>query len=245
MPVDPYLLTNGLTDDAIVAFHSAVQFHGKAHTVHHRYHYLTRLRRRPFSFRGREFIAVVDRTAPRKGVKESGVVEEFHAGRTVRVTNLERTLVDLMVHPQYGGGWEEVIRSMDSVEFFNIDRVVEHAVASGNATAIARVGFDLRELRSMLLPTLSRGAAPEGVTPESWGESLVAECRELLGQVLPLSEDETAFVEALNERGEVLPGLLTDDSAVAARLQNHPMMRWKAVNVRKHRGLPDLARDEP
>ena len=149
VPVDPYLLTMGLADECVVAFHAAVQFHGKAHTVHHRYHYLTRPRRLPFRFRGQEFIAVGD--PPWLGGKDSGVVEEFHAGGSVRVTSLERTLVDLMIHPQYGGGWEEVIRSMDSVEFFNVDRVVEHAVASGNATAVARVGFYLEQRREELL----------------------------------------------------------------------------------------------
>ena len=165
LPVDPYLLTMGLTDDAVVAFHAAVQFHGKAHTVHHRYHYLTRLRRRPFRFRGQEFIAVVGGAPSWKGGREPGVVEEFHAGGTVRVTSLERTLVDLMVHPQYGGGWEEVIRSMDSVEFFNVDRVVEHAVASGNATAVARVGFYLEQRREELLLEEAHLKALERHTP--------------------------------------------------------------------------------
>lgn len=105
------------------------------------------------------------------------------------------------------------------------------------------VGFDRQELQSMLLPTLSRAAVPDPASVESWGQSLVEECRELIGHLLPLRENETAFLEALNERGEILPGLITDDAAMVARLAGHPMMRWKALNVRKFRGLPPLEPD--
>ena len=151
MPVDPYLLTMGLADDAVIAFHSALQFHGRAHSIHHCFHYLTRHRRRPFGFRGQQFVAVVGAAASWTKGLPAGVVEEFHAGGKVRAVTLERTLVDLMVHPQYGGGWEEIFRSLDSVEFFNVERVVEHAVATDNAAAIARVGYYLDQRRDELL----------------------------------------------------------------------------------------------
>ena len=36
-PVDPYLLVGHLVNDAVLSRHSALQFHGKAYSVHHRF----------------------------------------------------------------------------------------------------------------------------------------------------------------------------------------------------------------
>lgn len=146
MPVDPYLLMAGLADDAVVAFHAALQFHGRAHSLHSRFQYLSVRRRRPFAFRGMEFVGVSG-GVPSWGVGlESGVVEERHAGGSLLVTTLERSLVDVMALPQHGGGWEEVFRSLDSVDFLDVDRVVEDAVRRDSLTA-ARVGFYLEGRR--------------------------------------------------------------------------------------------------
>ena len=121
--VDPYLLATRLTANAVVAYHAALQFHGKAYSVSNRFAYLTRQRARKFAFRGAEFVPVLLpvslRSLPDAG---GGVVELRHAGGTARVTTLERTLVDVLDAPEHGGGWEELWRSLESVEFFESRR---------------------------------------------------------------------------------------------------------------------------
>ncbi len=150
--VDPYLLATKLADDAVVAYHAALQFHGKAYSLSNRYTYLTRSRARSFRFRGAEFVAVqtpaVLRVLPDAG---GGVIEPRHAGGVVRVTTLERTLVDVLDAPDHGGGWEEIWRSLESVEFFDIDAVVDYALKLGSALTIARVGFYLEQHREALM----------------------------------------------------------------------------------------------
>lgn len=150
--VDPYLLATRLTADAVVAYHAALQFHGKAHSVSNRFTYLTRQRARRFAFRGAEFVPVQLpgslRALPDAG---GGVVEHRHAGGTARVTTLERTLVDVLDAPEQGGGWEEIWRSLESVEFFDLDAVVTYAVKLGSALTVARVGFFLEQHREPLM----------------------------------------------------------------------------------------------
>lgn len=68
------------------------------------------------------------------------------AGLSVRVTSLERTLVDVLVRPDLGGGWEEIWRSLEMVEFFDLDVVIDYTLLFENATTAAKVGFFL-ELR--------------------------------------------------------------------------------------------------
>jgi predicted transcriptional regulator of viral defense system len=57
-PIDPYLVATQLADDAVVAWHAALQFHGKAYSVWSRVHYHTRARQRRFVFGDLEFVPV-------------------------------------------------------------------------------------------------------------------------------------------------------------------------------------------
>jgi hypothetical protein len=66
----------------------------------------------------------------------------------------------------------------------------------------------------------------------------VADCQRLLGVVLPLRENERAFLDGVNDRGEILPSLLTNDERLRTVIADHPALAWKALNARKHRGLP-------
>lgn len=146
--VDPFLVTSHLTDDAVVAYHAALQFAGKAYSVWRRYHFLTRLRARPFRFRGLEFVPV-QVPARLRGRKDSsaGVAEEHHAAGRVRVTTLERTLVDVLDAPEKAGGWEEIWRSLEMVEYFDLAEVVRFTLLLGSALTAARVGFCLEQHR--------------------------------------------------------------------------------------------------
>jgi len=131
--IDPFLVASHLTDDAVVAYHAALRFAGKNYSVWRRYHVLTRLRARPFRFRDIEFVPVQipARLRRRKGAG-TGVVEERHAGGRVRVTTLERTLVDVLDAPEKAGGWEEIWRALEMVSFFDLDAVIAHTRARGS-----------------------------------------------------------------------------------------------------------------
>ena len=55
--------------------------------------------------------------------------------------------------------------------------------------------------------------------------------------VLPLTDQESEFLERLNARGEIVPNLLTDDERLQNIIRSHPGVLWKAVNVRQHGGI--------
>lgn len=149
--VDPFLVASKLAPDAVVAYHAALQFRGKAYSVWHRFTVLTLAHLRPLTFQGNELVAVAPPKAVRDADDFGGFVEtEPYAGGEVRVTSLERSLVDLLDVPAHGGGWEEVWRSLEMVEFFDLDTVVAYALALGSALTLARVGFFLDQHREQL-----------------------------------------------------------------------------------------------
>ena len=49
------------------------------------------------------------------------------------------------------GRLEEIWRSLESVEFFNVDQVVEYALLLGNATTAAKVGLFFDQHREALM----------------------------------------------------------------------------------------------
>ena len=151
-PVDPYLLASRLAGDAVLGYHTALELHGKAHSVFQEFHFLTGTAPRSFRFRGQRFRAVA---FPRKLVRADkerfGVEMRDRSGLDVAVTGLERTFVDLFDRPDLGGGFEEVWRSLSTVEFFDLEAVTEYAALLGNATTVAKVGFFLEAHRERLM----------------------------------------------------------------------------------------------
>ncbi len=150
--VDPYVLATNLARDAVVAYHGALQLHGKAHSLSHRVPFLTATKAKPYEFRGTEFVPVPVppplRALPDLG---GGIVERVRDGASVRVTTLERTLVDVLDAPRHGGGWEEIWRSLESVEFFDLDAVIDYAFKLTSAVTVAKVGFYLEQHREALM----------------------------------------------------------------------------------------------
>lgn len=152
-PVDMSLLAGKMSPDAVLAYHTALDFYGRAHSIWYRLLYLTNNRAtRPVRFRDCEFQGVLFPKALReKGEEFFAVNRENRAGLQVRVTSLERTLVDLFDRPDLGGGYEEIWRSVESVQFFDLDTVVDYALLLDNSTTIAKIGFYLDTRREELM----------------------------------------------------------------------------------------------
>jgi len=150
--IDSCVLASHLAPDAVVAYHGALQFHGKAHSLSRRVPFLTRTRTKPLVFRGSEFVPVPV-PAPLRALSDvgGGIVTKVRDGARVRVTTLERTLVDVLDRPRHGGGWEEVWRSLESVEFFDVDAVTDYVFKLDSAVAVAKVGFYLEQHREELM----------------------------------------------------------------------------------------------
>ncbi len=150
--VDPYLVAARLAPDAVLAYHTALELHGRAHSAHHEFLICTGHRIRPLMFRGHRFRALRPPKALRDRRRvDAGVDVVDRFGLEVRVTGLERTLVDVLDRPDLSGGWEEVWRSLETVEFFDLDAVVEYVLLLDNATTAAKLGLFLDLHRETLM----------------------------------------------------------------------------------------------
>jgi predicted nucleotidyltransferase component of viral defense system len=99
------------------------------------------------------------------------------------------------------------------------------------------VGFDAMELARGLVPILRVNAAEAQAESAKYIERLVRECREGLSAVLPFTDPERAFLDSLMDRAVIDPTLLTADESLQRRIQSQPLLEWKALNVRRRKGL--------
>ena len=94
------------------------------------------------------------------------------------------------------------------------------------------VDFDIADLDQKLIPTL-RSSAIERIQKDNFGKILVTDCRKILSGLLPFTENEMEFLDQVLDKGKIAPELLTDDADMQDRIRRHPLLEWKAMNVRE------------
>jgi predicted transcriptional regulator of viral defense system len=153
--IDPFLVASKMAEDAVLAYRTALDLHGKLHTVPNEFIYLSKKRvMAPFVFQDVTYKAVSIPTILRASNNETfGVQSINRLGQEVLVTSLERTLVDTLDRPYLCGSWEEIWLSLESIEYFDLDQVFAYALLLGNATTIAKLGFFLESHQKGLMIT--------------------------------------------------------------------------------------------
>jgi predicted transcriptional regulator of viral defense system len=152
--VDPFLISSKMADDAVIAYGSALDFHGKLHTViQTRFIYLTKKRvMSSFDFRDVKYQAVTIPYALKAAGQETfGVQSMDRLGQQVLVTSIERTLVDVLDRPYLCGSWEEIWLSLESIEYLDMDQLLKYALLLANSTTIAKLGFFLETHREAFM----------------------------------------------------------------------------------------------
>lgn len=142
---DPFLIAGRVIEDTLVAYHSALSFHGLAYSLPSNFYFLSRQFIQPFEFMQAIYHCVAHPKAlqPKKIMMETKIHDR--QGLDIKVTTVERTLVDCLNKPQFSSGWEEIWRAGEMINFLDVDRMIYYAIYLGNATTIAKVGFFLEQ----------------------------------------------------------------------------------------------------
>lgn len=151
-PVDPYMIAAKLTQDAVLSHHTALEYHGKAYTVFNTCTYTSQERTMPLVFRSHTYTPV---PVPRELIKHDkvnfGIIRRLWSGVAIRVTSLERTLVDMLNRPILSGSWEEIWRSLESIDYLDINSLYEYVNLLNNATIAAKVGYFIQQNKESLM----------------------------------------------------------------------------------------------
>lgn len=148
---DSFAIGARLREDAIFAYRSALELHGIGYSDDEGLVMVsskTRLCRRTR-------IGTYQFVPPPKGLIDTGSVdtEVIHMARSrdvIRVTSLERTVVDVLHKPKLSGGIEVVIRSLDRISVLNVESVVAYTMLFNKSKLTTLVGWWLDRHRSVL-----------------------------------------------------------------------------------------------
>jgi predicted transcriptional regulator of viral defense system len=142
--IHPFLIAGKATDDAILAYHTALESHGIAYTDFNEHTYLTKRRTNDFLFQNQRYRTIYLPSLSKINKRVETIIVE---GVTLRRTDLERTLVDVLDRPNLSGGWEEVIRSLDRITRFNAVQAIDYALSLQRASIVAKLGYFLEHQR--------------------------------------------------------------------------------------------------
>lgn len=151
MVVDRYAAASKQRSDGVLGFHSALELHGIAYSEFNEAQLISS--GRP-GLVGLPFGACRFVTPP-KALVASGK-EDFltsavdRLGGVVRVTAVERTLVDVLHRPEVAGGVEEVLASLDLVRYLDPEKVADYVELLGNSSIAAVAGWWLEKRRDVL-----------------------------------------------------------------------------------------------
>ncbi|MCF7929684.1 MAG: hypothetical protein K9L68_13460 [Spirochaetales bacterium] len=99
------------------------------------------------------------------------------------------------------------------------------------------IAFDPEEMANRLLPIIHTKTLADHESTQEYGTRLVEECRSAMARVLPFANAETEFLNLLLDKGVIEPRLLTNDPDLQQRIKKQPLLEWKALNVRRHKGI--------
>lgn len=137
-------LASRMAPDAALAYHSALEVHGCAQSLFERFTYVTWTGAKRTTYLDRSFVPVRPRARLQAaGSGERWIEELDRAGTELRVTNLERTVADVLDRPALAGGIDEVWRSLQSVPALDPDALLEYVELLDRRTLAARMGFFL------------------------------------------------------------------------------------------------------
>jgi predicted RNA-binding Zn ribbon-like protein len=95
-----------------------------------------------------------------------------------------------------------------------------------------------RAIREELLPLLRADAHPLDGDPDRLATILTQVRQAVATTLLAWRKPEREFLDRLIEQGEIVPAVLTADPVLRDRVAKQPMLQWKALHVRRLRGLP-------
>ena len=106
------------------------------------------------------------------------------------------------------------------------------------------VTVSLKEVRDSLLPLLRVESRPFDGDVEATAARVNAAALTVAENLLDWTGLEREFLDRLLDRGEIAAEVLADDPGQQALIRGQPLLHWKALNVRKFKGLPAEGRAE-
>lgn len=134
-----FQIASVITPTSYVAYHAALEYHGLAHQIYYNVAVGSEQSFNGFEFDGTYFSC--HSTPVHVGI------DIPYADKHVRVTNVERTIVDCIDRIDLCGGWEELVNCLQSVQYVREEQLTEILQAYNKTALYKKVGFLFEQLQ--------------------------------------------------------------------------------------------------
>lgn len=140
--VSKYEIASAISLNSCVAYHTAMEYYGLVHQLWSEVHVLTDIKFTPFEFDRLTY-------APHLNKYKIGIIEpRFERG--VRVTSLERTVIDCISRIDLAGGYEELLHCFESLMQLNETQLVSILNEYNIPVVWKKVGYVLESINNQV-----------------------------------------------------------------------------------------------
>ena len=137
---DPFLIASKLGGNPVLAYHSALALHGAAHSESNRIYFFTQTITRKFEFGNVEY-------APVQRKASWGIETVQRDGSSLKVTDRERTVLDCVDRPDYTGGLEELLKSLELFPSLDLEKLERYLWKVNKRILFSKMGFLLDRMK--------------------------------------------------------------------------------------------------
>ncbi len=127
-----YEIASNISKTSFICFHSALEYYGIANQVYNDVTVGSLTKFNNFTFHDNEFIY--------KPVKSLALINDI-ASDDVRVTCLEKTIVDCIDEISFSGGIEEVLNALEQIKYLNEAKLIEALDEYNKMFLYQKVGY--------------------------------------------------------------------------------------------------------
>jgi len=139
---DKFKIGSSITKDAYISHHSALEFHGVGHQLFFEVYVSSGYQFRDFTFDGLTYRYVAS--------KIGEGVNTFKTNRGVRVTDLERTVIDCLKDIDKAGGLEEVLQCLRLITFLDSEKLKKYLQLYNVQVLFQKAGYLLEHFKEAL-----------------------------------------------------------------------------------------------
>ncbi|MDR2424875.1 MAG: hypothetical protein LBD59_09165 [Prevotellaceae bacterium] len=128
-------IAGNITPSSYLSYHAALEYYGFAHQVFYDIYVSSREKFSDFNYDGIDYVYC-------KSSSEVGVLNP-PTDSLVRITDLERTMLDCIDRPEFCGGIEELVQCFSSITYVRENRLMEYLVIFDKQILYQKTGFVL------------------------------------------------------------------------------------------------------
>jgi len=140
---DPIIVASKIRENYYLGYYTALTLYGTAYSTGTQHHICLKPenRFREFSYNGIQYTAIYTRDT------ETNIKTRNHRGHNIRVCGKERLLIELVDSPENVGGWEQALKSLESLGGIDYDEIPSLLTKLGNQRLLRKTGYILEALK--------------------------------------------------------------------------------------------------